>query len=762
MKYLLPIVLIHFFVSTLYSQPQTNNWFFSGRNGLNFSSGNPVNIPGGQIIVMEGASAVSDKTGQLLFYTDGITVWNKNHGIMSNGQGLSGGYGSSTQSCIIVPKTRDEKQYYIFTTDDEWGPRGLQYSIVDMSLNGGLGAVTIKNSPLVTRCSEKVTAVRHCNKKDYWVITQKGGTNAYYAYLATENGVNPNPVISNTGSFLPIGYYTMAGQLKSSPDGKKIVAINKTIGVELSDFNNQTGVLSNTNELFENNNSGHYGAEFSNDSKMLYTYIHGYWDDVDITRYSGVFQFNISLPSIQQIRSSKFEVFRQQPLNAGSSLQRANNGKIYLNQYEKSYLSAINSPEISGTGCNFIEMAVTLPNIGKASLPNFINDYNTSTDSFRVNNTGTCINLPISFSYTVTGDVTALLWDFGDPLSGSQNSSTIANPSHTFSSANNYTIRLIKYSPCGNDTLTKQIIVGDLQVNLGSDTTICENSSYTLIPQTSGATSYLWQDGSTNSTYSASSSGVYWLQVSNNTNGCIKRDSIILSTKPLPILNLGRDTTLCPGASLQLNASNSGAQYIWQDNSTSQTFLVSNPNTYWVEVNLNGCRKRDTINVTSLTKPQFSLGPDQYLCPGLTLLLSPNLNNVNYTWQDGSSNNTYLINKNGIYYLDISNSCGTFRDSINILPGNCTIYVPSGFTPNNDGLNDKFQALGTGLVSEFELVVFDRSGQLLFRTKDKNGYWDGDFKGNKMPSAIYVYMIMYKELNRTEKKILKGTFLLAR
>ena len=102
------------------SQPQINNWFFSSYHGLSFSSGNPTYMPG-TIGVNEGGSAVSDHNGQLLLYSDGIRVWNKQRAIMPNGSGLTGGYGSSTQSCVIVPKTFDESQYYIFTTDEEGG-----------------------------------------------------------------------------------------------------------------------------------------------------------------------------------------------------------------------------------------------------------------------------------------------------------------------------------------------------------------------------------------------------------------------------------------------------------------------------------------------------------------------------------------------------------------------------------------------------------------------------------------------------------------
>lgn len=762
-KYTVVTLFLFLSVNTVRSQPQANNWFFTGNNGLSFSNGDPVNIPGGQIVVMEGASAISDKNGQLLFYTDGITVWNKNHGIMGNGQGLAGGYGSSSQSCIIVPKTKDEKQYYIFTTDDEGGPRGLQYSIVDMTLNNGSGGITLKNQPLVAPTSEKVTAIRHCNKKDYWVVTHKYGGDAYYAYLVTENGVDPVPVISHTGSSVPVEYGTMAGVLKSSPDGKRLIAMTPKIGAELSDFNNQTGIISNTVEIFNNNNALFYGAEFSATSRMLYLSVHGYWYQPDLRRYDAVIQYDLSLPTITDIINSKFQVYRfDDPLSELGTLQRGPNGKIYMSQYQKNYLSVINAPDALGAACNFVNTGVALPSAAKFSLPNLLNDYNTAIDSFRVTSLGVCINKPVSFDYTVTGDVTGVVWDFGDPASGILNTSTLPGPSHIYALQGTYTIKLIKYSPCGNDTLSRQITVGDIQVMLGADTAICDKSSYLLAPQTTGVTSYLWQDGTSLPTLTVTAAGLYWVQVSNSTNGCILRDSIQITNKPLPILDLGKDTLLCTGATLQLNIQAPGLEYQWQDNSSQSSYLVSNPGQYWVKATLNGCISRDTINVSGITKPRFSLGQDQYLCPGLSLTLRPGLSNVSYRWQDGSSSDSYQVNNSGLIYVDISNSCGTTRDSLLVLPGNCIVRIPTAFSPNNDGINDLFRVLGTQLVSEFDLSIFDRSGQIVFHSQNKDSFWNGYYKGVPAVPGVYVYLLKYKSSGLQNNEIQKGTILLIR
>ena len=747
---------------SVYCQPQINNWFFASGNGLSFSSGNPVYVPGGQIGVQEGASAVSDKSGQLLFYTDGMRVWNRQHILMPNGINLAGWSGSSTQSSLIVPKTKDGLQYYVFTTADEGGTGGLEYSIVDMSLNAGYGDVTTKNVPLVDPSSEKIAAVMHCNKKGYWVITHQYGSDAFYSYYASDTGVNLAPVISHIGSVIPVSYGTMAGCLKASPDGKKLAAANGNLSLELFDFDNKTGIVSNEVNMSPDFPPGlPYGVEFSLSSLKLYVSYIGYWDWNDYKWYAGVFQFDLSLPSTTDIVNSKVLLSRYEQGNELGTLTRGPDGKIYMAQYRKNFLSVINDPEIAGTGCNFIDTAFLLQNEGQYSLPNFVNNYNFEQDSFAVN-PGFCINKPVSFNYTNHGDANSVLWSFDDPASGTLNTSSIYDPSHSYSKEGTYTVKLIKYGSCGNDTLAKQIVVGDVKIDLGNDTTICEKSSIKLDPGTKGSNTYQWSTGATTATYTAIAAGQYWVQVTNNANGCLRRDTINITTKPLPIVNLGKDTALCPSQTLLLDAQNSGGQFLWQDNSNQQMLSAGHAGTYWAEVTINGCKARDTITVSSITKPSFSLGPDQFICPDQPILLDPGVSNVSYKWQDGSIKSTYLANSEGVYFVDVTNSCGTARDSITILKSSCKVYIPSAFTPNNDGLNDYFKVSGTSEITEFDMNIYNRWGEIVFSTKNKDVGWDGKYKGVELSSAVYIYVIKYKEINSDTKQTRKGTVTLIR
>ncbi|HOB27707.1 MAG TPA: hypothetical protein PKJ07_06165, partial [Bacteroidales bacterium] len=102
-NYILFFLLVFIINETLYSQNEGNNWYFGENAGLSFNTAPPTPLTNGQLDTYEGCATVSDKNGNLLFYTDGMTVYDKMHNIMPNGSNLFG-HSSSTQSAIIVPK----------------------------------------------------------------------------------------------------------------------------------------------------------------------------------------------------------------------------------------------------------------------------------------------------------------------------------------------------------------------------------------------------------------------------------------------------------------------------------------------------------------------------------------------------------------------------------------------------------------------------------------------------------------------------------
>ncbi|HEY1872552.1 MAG TPA: hypothetical protein VGG71_15925, partial [Chitinophagaceae bacterium] len=227
-----------FFLGLLYGfavfGQQGNNWYFGANAGLSFNSNPPTALLNGALNTYEGCASISDNNGQLLFYTDGVSVWNKNNLVMPNGGGLKGNP-SSSNAAIIIPKPGTNNIFYVFTADasENQNLNGYNYSEIDMTLNGGLGDVTSnKNILLYAPSTEKLTAVRDANGIDIWVITHSWGDNGWQVFKVDCHGVNNTPVKSNAGSSytytynnpnasqgLPIWNEGSVGCLKASPDG---------------------------------------------------------------------------------------------------------------------------------------------------------------------------------------------------------------------------------------------------------------------------------------------------------------------------------------------------------------------------------------------------------------------------------------------------------------------------------------------------------------------------------------------------------------
>ena len=263
-------------------------WHFGQYAGLDFNSLTPQNLNRGNLHTGEGCSTTSDPEGQLRFYTDGVTVYGADHEILANGEDKLGGY-FSTQSGLIVPNPRNENQYYVFTVSEhrranqvlEEGD-GLNY--FQVSADETSGFVVPRDLHLVTydenertryllKCSQKLTAVKHPEENLYWVVTHFEDT--FYAFKITEKGVFGAPVTSQIGPYQYLGAYgaNSRGQIKFSPDGKKLAMANHMNSIDSSghspgslflfDFDYDTGILSNEVELMDDDFVFAYGVEFS-------------------------------------------------------------------------------------------------------------------------------------------------------------------------------------------------------------------------------------------------------------------------------------------------------------------------------------------------------------------------------------------------------------------------------------------------------------------------------------------------------------------
>ncbi len=437
---ILPIVLLLSNVG--FAQNEANIWYFGRNAGLDFNSGSPITLLDGALDTDEGCATISDSSGNLLFYTDGVTVWNKNHNIMLNGTGLNG-HASSTHSALIVPKPDNANIYYIFTVDFQVRSNGLQFSEVDMTLDGGLGGITAnKNVLLHTPTTEKITAVKSNITNEFWVVSHKWNSNEFISYKITNTGIETTPVISPVGTYIGDmvdGRYI--GQIKISPDGTKLaVARAQPLSeVQLFDFDIATGVVSNPITLIDLANVKVYGIEFSPNSKVLYASI----------TFNAVFQFNLEAGSSTDIINSITEI--SQGINPYGALQLATDGKIYVAKDDQFYLDVIDNPNVVGLGCNYQFEHLSLSGrLSGSGLPPFIQSF--FIVGFEYENL--CFGDTTQFNANISQAYDSLAWGFGDG-----NTSNIENPTHIFLNAGDYDVTLSVTSGGETSTETKTVTI---------------------------------------------------------------------------------------------------------------------------------------------------------------------------------------------------------------------------------------------------------------------------------------------------------------
>jgi len=431
-----------------------------------------------------------------------------------------------------------------------------------------------------------------------------------------------------------------------------------------------------------------------------------------------------------------------------------------------------------------------------------------------------CSNYPISFNNNSTG-ATYFIWNFGDgsPLSNVPNPSHIYSNSGVYtvtliaidSTSCNFadtseleiTVIIEPISGLGNDTIicglanipinagnasynyiwntgqTSPVIIASLPGNyivdisngycnlidtlnitmvtippVGNDTAVCKNQVITLDAGNPGCT-YLWNTGETSQTIEAPYSGTYWVMAS--AGNCIEIDSINIVYLPLPQFDLGLDTTICPGDTLELNAGNNGQTFIWSSGSNNQIYDVTEAGIYWAEASSGSCNYNDTIKVEYYHQP--FLGIDTVLCSNNKFKLDLSFADPGgtYLWNTGATTSFLDIFHPGNYsvILTYNNSCNLYDTiTVNPIEDDPPLFIPNSFTPNSDGLNDTFTPAGNyESIVDFYMAIYNRWGQLVFETRDKNKGWDGIIDNETVQLGVYIYKIDYRSYCSPDKTL---------
>ncbi len=604
-------------------------WYFGLGGGINFSSGIAEALCDNNISSRGAGNSISDVDGNFLFSVlpiEGgipnyqVSVKDRNHNTMPNGAGLVGS--ASGSQIVIVPHPGNPNVYYIFSTYEK-ATGGLYYSIVDMSMNSGLGDVTLKNSKLQNFSSEKIASALHSNRKDYWIVTHPWNSDEFHAYLIDLNGLTTTPIVSKAGTVLNGQTSGARGVMKISPNGK-LLAISSMYDpgsyVELFDFNATSGQVSNFLKINQTHQA--YGLEFSPDASKLYI-------STGSNSQPGLgvlYQYDVALNNSKDIIGSKYVV---STTTYYGQMQIAPDGRIYFSKYYDRYMGVIQNPNKSGALCNYDQYGFLNCEQKRCGfgLPTIVPDF-VVPNCIRISGPQEALPNAQGIQYTLSGEFPSganVRWMSNGQVSiCSQTSGTVTV---NFQSAGTAKLIAEIQLSCGLVKDTLNINVRRPFVNLGHDFQLCNDASY-LLDAGAGFLSYRWQDGSTGRTFRVSQPGIYNVRVT-SAGGAVASDTIAIgSPRSSSSLDIGEDRMTCPGSIVVLDAGSGFSSYRWQDGSTNQTFTAHfsgntpGTNLYNVTVtDLCGNTASDSVRIT-FDLPAANAGSDLTICREESAILS--------------------------------------------------------------------------------------------------------------------------------------------
>lgn len=301
-------------------------------------------------------------------------------------------------------------------------------------------------------------------------------------------------------------------------------------------------------------------------------------------------------------------------------------------------------------------------------------------------------------------------------------------------------------------------------VNLGNDTSFC--AGYTFVINAGGSyVQYNWSTGAGSASIPVTATGNYSI-ITTDANSCLSYDTVQVNVFENPNINLPKDSLLCYGNNIKYDAGAGYAKYLWQDGSTNAQYVATGPGKYWVAViNQNNCTGSDTNVITRMVlPPSVFLPADTFLCSYAKIELKPKQVFSQYLWNNAAVTPSITVQQGGLYWLQVTDKYNcTGRDSVLLTSKQCLtgLYVPNAFTPHKDGRNDYFKPIVMGEVVKFEFTIYNRWGQQVFQTQNRQIGWDGALDGKPQGNDTYIWTCTYQFENESVA-FRKGTVTLVR
>lgn len=741
---------------TAFSQLQDANWHFGEGNAIEFLDNNVtlyesvIDSP-----IDRTPSCISDPLGELLYFADNELIYTANNVVMPNAT-----FAQPCEASIFIPRPDNPDQHYFIRS---LGLNGIDYSVIDLNLNDGLGDVIEdeKELPLFDLGGE-LMAVPKAVGLGFWLITADNNNGTGTAFIRVFD-VNQADIIFHSEFSVdwPLLFFQQEmDDAIISPDCSKIACSYKGHLVGLCQFDSELGeVTSALGNVVDTQNGFFNIAElaFSPNSDYLYT----------IGDYNQIQQFDVSIFNGNIIEATS-QTIDQVNGNTWHDIKLAPDGKIYLMNLNTGGLDVIENPDSPADEIIFTESVVMLNNAATTYFPNTPNVICGTTLFFDPQTIDVCIGETTQFNFIYNILPDSIFWEFGDPDSEELNFSEILNPTHYYEFPGSYDVTVdawldsLEYN---FDIVANVFTYPDPQ--LGADITICEGDE--LILDAGDALSYEWTPFGNNQQFDVTESGVYSVVASNGP--CSASDEIEVIVIPQLYIDLGPDFYPCDEEPVTLFAN---TDVVWFDNSISDSYTVSTSGTYTASLTNECFNVSDEVVVDYIVIPPFDLGDDVKGCFGDSIEVFTNIPDANVTWVSdwglNISGDTLVITTSGSYEVTVNYygciETQTIEAEIVEYFDPAIIIMPNVFTPNNDDKNIRFipiisdPTLDPCNISnlEVDMRVYNRWGGLL---QPEGCFWDGRTEsGDDVAEGTYYFVVDITSscFSRTATRTINGSF----